>query len=255
MKSKGMNTGDRRRKPSPASASGAGPKPDAGLAAAARVLAAGGRVPRKIARQAEAQAASARPASAGPTLGELEAQTKVSLARRMAFAVLRLVGEGKGHSDDLLRGHRMEELSLPDRHLATALVMGVLRWQIALDAQLRRMLDRPGQKIAEEVMIALRLGAFQLLHMDRIPAHAALSESVELCRAAGQPHAAGMVNAVLRKVAAARPTSQKREVGAAGFWCSDLRADGNVGGAAGASGVAGGALDRRVRAGGGGQDL
>ena len=45
------------------------------------------------------------------------------------------------------------------------------------------------------------MGAFQLLHMDRIPAHAVLNESVELCRAAGQPHAAGMVNAVLRKLA------------------------------------------------------
>ena len=209
MKGKGMNSGDRRRKPAPVVAS----KPAAaghsqGLDAAARVLAAGGRVPKKFARMAaEAQA---RPASAGPTLGEQQAQAKLSPARRTAFEVLSLVGEGKGHSDDLLRGPRMEELSLADRHLATALVMGVLRWQIALDGQLRRLLDRPGQKIAEEVMITLRLGAFQLLHMDRIPAHAALSESVELCRAAGQPHAAGMVNAVLRKVAAARPTSQNQ---------------------------------------------
>jgi 16S rRNA (cytosine967-C5)-methyltransferase len=48
------------------------------------------------------------------------------------------------------------------------------------------------------------MGAFQLLHMDRIPAHAVLNESVEMCRAAGQPHAAGMVNAVLRKLAAAQ---------------------------------------------------
>ena len=44
------------------------------------------------------------------------------------------------------------------------------------------------------------MGAFQLLHMDRVPAHAALSESVELCRWAGQPHAAGLVNAVLRRL-------------------------------------------------------
>jgi 16S rRNA (cytosine967-C5)-methyltransferase len=51
-------------------------------------------------------------------------------------------------------------------------------------------------------MLALRIGAFQLLHMDRIPAHAALSESVELVRAAGHPKAAGLVNAVLRKLAA-----------------------------------------------------
>ena len=104
-------------------------------------------------------------------------------------------GKGKGHSDDLLRGPRMEDLREADKHLATALVMGVLRWQIALDAQVRKLLERPGQKIAEEVLVALRMGAFQLLHMDRIPAHAALSESVELCRAAGHPHATGMVNA------------------------------------------------------------
>ena len=95
-------------------------------------------------------------------------------------------------------------MSAEDRNLATALVMGVLRWQIALDARVRGLLQRPEQRLAEPVAVALRLGAFQLLHMDRIPAHAALSESVELCRAAGEPHAAGMVNAVLRKVAAAQ---------------------------------------------------
>ena len=61
--------------------------------------------------------------------------------------------------------------------------------------------------------LALRMGAFQLLHLDRIPAHAVLNESVEMCRAAGQPHAAGMVNAVLRKLAAQQPTSQNRDVG------------------------------------------
>jgi 16S rRNA (cytosine967-C5)-methyltransferase len=145
--------------------------------------------------------------SAGPTLGALEAQAKVSAARRVAFEILMLVEAAKGHSDDLLRGPRMEELSEPDKHLATALVMGVLRWQIALDAVVRRFLERPDQRIAEPVAMALRMGAFQLLHMDRIPAHAALSESVELCRAAGQPHATGMVNAILRKVA----TSPRRK--------------------------------------------
>ena len=116
---------------------------------------------------------------------------------------------GKGHSDDLLRGPRMDELSEADKHLATALVMGVLRWQIALDAMIRRYLERPDQRIAESVALAMRLGAFQLLHMDRIPAHAALSESVELCRAAGQPHATGMVNAILRKVATSTPPKEK----------------------------------------------
>jgi 16S rRNA (cytosine967-C5)-methyltransferase len=97
----------------------------------------------------------------------------------------------------------MDALSEADRHLATALVMGVLRWEIALDAVIRRYLERPDQRLADPVALVLRLGAFQLLHMDRIPAHAALSESVEMCRAAGQPHAAGMVNAILRKVSRA----------------------------------------------------
>ena len=205
MKSKGQNTGARRsfspkqepRPPSPAR------QEDAGLAAAARVIAAGGRVPKKFAK--------ARPASAGPTLGAAEALVKITPARRVAFEILTLVGEGKGHSDELLHGVRADDLSEPDRHLATALVMGVLRWQIALDATLRKLLERPEQRLAEPVAIALRLGAFQLLHLDRIPAHAALSESVEMCRAAGEPHAAGMVNAVLRKLAASKQVSEEGE--------------------------------------------
>jgi len=131
------------------------------------------------------------------------AQAKISPSRRVAFEILRLVAAGKGHSDDLLRGPRMEELTDADKHLATALVMGVLRWQIALDARIRAFLERPDQALAEDVLLALRLGAFQLLHLDRIPAHAALSESVELCRAAGASYATGMVNAVLRRLTVA----------------------------------------------------
>jgi 16S rRNA (cytosine967-C5)-methyltransferase len=157
-----------------------------------------------------------RPASAGPTAGAAQAIAKVSPARAAAFEILRLVGEGNGHSDELLHGARTAGLSAEDRNLATALVMGVLRWQIALDAQIARLLARPGQRLAGPVAIALRMGAFQLLQMDRIPDHAALSESVELCKAAGEEHAAGMVNAVLRKVVATRDTSQKRVAGRPG---------------------------------------
>ena len=150
------------------------------------------------------KAARARPASAGPTASVAEAAAKISPARAAAFEILTLVGENKGHSDELLHSSRTEELTPEDRNLATALVMGVLRWQIALDARVAKLLARPDQKLAEPVALALRMGAFQLLHMDRIPAHAVLNESVEMCRAAGQPHAAGMVNAVLRKLAAAQ---------------------------------------------------
>jgi len=115
-----------------------------------------------------------------------------------AFAILEQVENSTAHSDDLLYGSAMVGLSQADRNLATTLVLGVLRQQIALDALLRPLLQRPESRLASPVATALRMGAFQLLHLDRIPAHAALSESVELARANGHPHAAGMVNAVLR---------------------------------------------------------
>ena len=204
MKGKGQNTGERNRpaKPKPAKS-----QEQAGLEAAARVIAAGGRVPKKFGL---AVAAGGRPASAGPTLGAATALAKVTPARLVAFEILTIVAAGKAHSDELLHGARTQTLSEADRHLATALVMGVLRWQIALDARIRVLLERPGQALPEPVLLALRLGAFQLLHMDRIPAHAALSESVELCRAAGHPHATGMVNAILRKIAA--PPAPKQPI-------------------------------------------
>ena len=85
-------------------------------------------------------------------------------------------------------------------------MLGVLRWQIQLDHQLQVLLKRPNAKLDSEVRIALRLGAFQLLHMDRIPARAAIDESVEMAKQAGHRFASGMVNAVLRKLGTSRFT-------------------------------------------------
>jgi 16S rRNA (cytosine967-C5)-methyltransferase len=136
-------------------------------------------------------------------------QAALSLARKAAFDVLVAVERGRSHSDDLLRGKAVDALSPPDRHLATALVLGVLRWQIRLDHQLQALLSRPKGKLDPEVMIALRLGAFQILHMDRIPARAAIDESVELAKQAGHRFASGMVNAVLRKLGAALQLNEK----------------------------------------------
>ena len=128
----------------------------------------------------------------------------VSPARKAAFQILMAVERGTAHSDDLLRGNVVNALSTADRHLATALVLGVLRWQIRIDHALQSLLKRPGAKLDEEIRIALRLGAFQILHMDRIPARAAIDESVELAKQAGHKFASSMVNAVLRKVAVFR---------------------------------------------------
>jgi 16S rRNA (cytosine967-C5)-methyltransferase len=127
----------------------------------------------------------------------------ISAARKAAFQILMAVARGQSHSDDLLRGKAVNTLSTPDRHLATALVLGTSRWQILLDAQIQPLLKRPNAKLDAEILIALRMGAFQLLHLDRIPARAAIDESVELAKQAGHKFASGMVNAVLRKLASA----------------------------------------------------
>jgi 16S rRNA (cytosine967-C5)-methyltransferase len=135
---------------------------------------------------------------------------RISPARKAAYRILLVVERGEGHSDDLLRGKAVSALAPADRNLATALVLGVLRWQLLLDAQIRPLLKRPNAKVDDEILIALRLGAFQLLFLDRIPAHAAIDESVELARQAGQRYASGMVNAVLRKLSSMR-TREARE--------------------------------------------
>jgi len=126
----------------------------------------------------------------------------ISAARRAAFNILLAVEQGSGHSDDLLRTHAVSRLSALDRNLATALVLGVLRWQVRLDHQLKNFLSKPNAKFDCEVLLALRLGAFQITKMERIPARAAIDESVELAKQTGHRFAAGLVNAVLRKMAA-----------------------------------------------------
>ena len=123
----------------------------------------------------------------------------VAPARQAAFRILLTVERGFSHSDDLLRAKAVASLSPADRNLTTTLVLGVLRWQIWLDQQLRPLLRRPNAKLDPEVLIALRLGAFQLLFLDRIPAHAAIGESVEMAKHSGHRFASGMVNAVLRR--------------------------------------------------------
>jgi 16S rRNA (cytosine967-C5)-methyltransferase len=127
----------------------------------------------------------------------------VSPARKTAFSILKTI-EKFGHSDTLLRARNVELLSEADKKLTTSLVLGVLRWQIDLDQRIRPLLKHPNAKLDSEVLIALRIGAFQLLHMDRIPSRAAIDESVQLTKETGHHFASRMVNAVLRKLSASR---------------------------------------------------
>src|SRR6201991_4906764 len=143
---------------------------------------------------------------------------RITPARMAAFRILLAMERSSNtHCDDLLRAPAMESLSQADRNLTTALVMGVLRWQLALDAILARYLQRKSP-LDVEVAIALRLGAWQLLGMDRIPAHAALAESVELTKVSGHQFASGMVNAVLRRVSENRSTIKLDPIHAHPAW-------------------------------------
>ena len=130
------------------------------------------------------------------------AKPKTSPARAVAFKLLNQLEATQLHADLLLRAKSVSRLAPADQNLATTLVMGCLRWQILLDARIRPLLKKPNARLDLEVMTALRLGAFQLLFLDRIPARAAIDESVELTKSAGHRFASGMVNAVLRKLAA-----------------------------------------------------
>jgi 16S rRNA (cytosine967-C5)-methyltransferase len=130
----------------------------------------------------------------------------IAPARLAAFEILLKIERNAGHSDELLRSESVDRLSVRDRHLCTNLVMGTLRWQIALDARIDSFLTRPDARLDDAVRTALRLGAFQHLYLDRIPIHAAVTESVELVKAGGRSFASGMVNAVLRKIVAQPPS-------------------------------------------------
>lgn len=126
----------------------------------------------------------------------------ISAARRAAFEILVRVERDRAYASELLNAARLDALSRADRALTHELVLSALRWQAWLDARLARYANKNLAKFDVEVRVALRLGACQLLLLDRIPAHAAVDESVELVKRAGKRSASGMVNAVLRKLAA-----------------------------------------------------
>jgi 16S rRNA (cytosine967-C5)-methyltransferase len=93
------------------------------------------------------------------------------------------------------------DLAPVDRALATELVYGTLRWRGRLDHLLGRVLDRDLEKLEPLVASILRVGAYQIVFSERIPASAAIDQSVSCARALGAERASGLVNAVLRRLA------------------------------------------------------
>ncbi len=147
----------------------------------------------------------------------------VSPARAAAFEILMRIEATDAYASEMLHSSRFAKLSPADHGLLTELVMGVLRWRGVLDAKIAELsshslpnrmganpkgnsplLPKTGRsgapKLDLEVLTALRLGAYQILFLDRIPRHAAVNESVELVKSAHKRSAEGLVNAVLRKI-------------------------------------------------------
>ena len=127
----------------------------------------------------------------------------VSPARTAAFEILMRVERENSYASELLHAARYLKLSPADHGLVTELVMGVLRWRSLLDHHIAVTSSQKLAKLDLEVLIALRLGIYQLLHLERIPQHAIVHESVELVKRARKQSAAPFANAVLRKLAQA----------------------------------------------------
>ena len=120
----------------------------------------------------------------------------ISPARVAAFRILRAVDQG-GWASDLLRDTSLETR---DAALASEIVFGVLRRRLQLDWIISQAARRPIDRLDPEVAIALRMGVYQLHHLDRVPRHAVVNESVNLVKQARKRSATAFVNAVLRNV-------------------------------------------------------
>jgi 16S rRNA (cytosine967-C5)-methyltransferase len=126
----------------------------------------------------------------------------ISPARSAAFDILLRVEQQDSYASELLHSALCSDLSPQDQGLATEIVMGVLRWRSRLDSEIANASLQKLGKLDAEVLIALRIAAYQLGWLDRIPARAAIHESVELVKRSRKRSAAPLTNAVLRKLSA-----------------------------------------------------
>ena len=128
----------------------------------------------------------------------------ISPARTAAYDILLRVEQQDAYASELLHSDRLNDLSTADRGLATESVMGVLRWRSRLDEAIADASGRSLEKLDDEVLTALRLAAYQLQFLSRIPAHAAINDSVDLVKRARKRSAVPFANAVLRKLGGSR---------------------------------------------------
>jgi len=126
-------------------------------------------------------------------------QVQLSDARAIAYDVLVRVDQG-AYSDLALDGvlSAVPELDVRERSLATELVYGLLRRRGNVDFILAAYSRQPIAKLETQALWLLRLGAYQLIYLDKIPQHAAVHSTVELARQLGLERITGLLNGTLR---------------------------------------------------------
>lgn len=132
----------------------------------------------------------------------------IAPARIAAIDALRAVDEEPIDLGEAIARARRPLHDERDRALLLEIVTGTLRMRAALDYQIAARSTRPLSKLDTAVLRVLRLAAFQLLYLTRLPAAAVINDAVELTRKAGKSSAAGLVNAVLRKLSRERDQLQ-----------------------------------------------
>jgi len=128
------------------------------------------------------------------------ARRPVAPARTAAYEIVRAVGSGAADLPHALARARARLPDERDRALAGEIAVGTLRWREAFDRIAAEFTRRPINRLDPEVVDILRITVFQLLHLDRVPASAAVSDAVSLVKKVGKTSAAPLVNAVLRRV-------------------------------------------------------
>lgn len=122
-------------------------------------------------------------------------------ARAVALSLLCRVSADKGYSNILLNQELSSgSLSALDAAFTTTLVYGVLEKMICLDFFISHFAKRSVKDIEPKALNIIRLGAYQIMFLDKVPDSAAVNESVRLAKSSGAAKAAGLVNAVLRRI-------------------------------------------------------
>src|SRR5687768_11750605 len=125
----------------------------------------------------------------------------IAPARIAAVDALRAIDERPLDLGEAVARARQPLRDERDRALLLEIVTGTLRMRAALDHQIAARISRPIARLDGAVLRVLRASAFQLLYLSRLPASAVINDAVELTRRAGKSSAAGLTNAVLRKLA------------------------------------------------------